>query len=157
MLQDPHALVVPDGTEVVNRRVVPLRDYERVFIPKSVTEIQREAFYNCYNLKEVAIEEGSRLKTIEDSAFCFCRNLAKITLPDGLETIGGCAFLHSSLESVIFPASLRTIGQTSFASCKSLKVVKFNDGLEVLGTSEKRESEDILSPGVFNGSGVESV
>lgn len=39
MLNDPHALVVPDGTEEITWSQYKERDYRRVFIPKSVTEI----------------------------------------------------------------------------------------------------------------------
>lgn len=39
MLQDPHALVVPDGTEVIGENQYRNKEYERVFIPKSVIEI----------------------------------------------------------------------------------------------------------------------
>lgn len=68
------------------------KEYERVFIPKSVVEIQERAFVVCEKLKEVVIEEGSKLKTIGIAAFLNCNNLTKITFPDGLEKIGLHAF-----------------------------------------------------------------
>ena len=92
MLQDPHALVVPDGTKVIGKSQYKGREYECVFIPKSVVEIQERAFAVCEELKEVVIEEGSKLKTIGRAAFLNCSNLTRITFPEGLEKIGLNAF-----------------------------------------------------------------
>ena len=39
-----HILVVPDGIEVIGNSEYSGEDYERVFIPKSVTEIELYAF-----------------------------------------------------------------------------------------------------------------
>ena len=72
-------------------------------------EIQERAFAVCKNLKEVVIEEGSKLKTIGDSAFLNCSNLTRITFPEGLEKIGRGAFQKTKLEGVEFPTSLRMI------------------------------------------------
>ena len=47
MLQDPHALVIPGGTEVINEKEYKNKDYERVFIPKSVVEVGSYAFDCC--------------------------------------------------------------------------------------------------------------
>ena len=51
MLNDPHALVVPDGTEIIEESQYKGKDYERVFIPKSVTIIKEHLFEDCKNLK----------------------------------------------------------------------------------------------------------
>ena len=87
MLKDPHALVIPDGTEVIRYKQYEETDYERVFIPKGVTEIKSGAFSECESLKEVVFEEGSMLKTIGNWVFDGCSNLAKINLPEGLKSI----------------------------------------------------------------------
>lgn len=59
MLRDPRALVVLDGTRVVNGHQYEDTNYERVFVPKSVELIGDFAFDCCQSLKEVVIEEGS--------------------------------------------------------------------------------------------------
>ena len=65
MLNDPHALVILEGTETIEESQYKKTDYERVFIPKSVTKIDGCAFYECKNLREVVFEEGSKLGEIE--------------------------------------------------------------------------------------------
>lgn len=39
MLKDPHALVVLSGTKIIKDSQYRDKDYERVFVPKSVTTI----------------------------------------------------------------------------------------------------------------------
>ena len=111
MLNDPHALVVPDGTEVIEYKQYEKTGYERVFIPKSVMEIQGWAFSGCESLREVVFEEGSKLKTIRDRVFRSCSNLATINLPEGLK-------------SIVYGV---------FADCTSLKHIQLPDGLEKIG------------------------
>ena len=57
----------------------------------------------------------SILKKIEKQAFMHAHNLTKITLPDGLETIGdeafdGCRFK----KAIVLPASIKSIGKKAF-------------------------------------------
>ncbi|GMI04049.1 hypothetical protein TrVE_jg11201 [Triparma verrucosa] len=48
-------------------------------------------------------------------------NLAVVEIPEGVESIGVCAFYHcTSLTTVSFPASLRSIAYGSFQFCSSL-------------------------------------
>ena len=92
MSKDPHALVVPDGTEVIKNGEYSGKDYERVFIPKSVTEIEESAFEDCENLREVVFEEGSKLKVVGREAFRNCNKLTRMTFPEGFEKIGIFSF-----------------------------------------------------------------
>ena len=82
---------------------------ERIVIPKGVEEIQRSAFRECENLKEVVFEAGSVLEKIGNHAFCGCISLKNIQFPDGLETIGVECFESSDLEKIVFPASVKDI------------------------------------------------
>ena len=94
----------------------------------------------------------STLKRIEHGAFCFCKELKSISLPERLEFIGRNCFNQSGLEFIELPSSLRTILRSAFAECKRLKTVKFDEGLEVLGADDKEPQS-----GVFQESAVEDV
>ncbi|GMI07988.1 hypothetical protein TrLO_g95 [Triparma laevis f. longispina] len=49
------------------------------------------------------------------------RNLVVVNIPEGVESIGQCAFSYcSSLTTVSFPTTLASIGQTAFCFCSSL-------------------------------------
>ena len=69
MLKDPHALVVLNGTEIIKDSQYERKNYETVFVPKSVTEIGNNAFEDCRNLKEVVFEEESKLEKIGQDCF----------------------------------------------------------------------------------------
>lgn len=123
MLADLCSLVVPDGTEVIGWSQYKGKAYERVFIPKSVTEIKASAFEDCKNLREVVIEAGSRLRTLGKYVFNGCSRLRSIEIPDGVERIGNECFRHSGIEEITFPSALREIGANAFDDCKNLKTV----------------------------------
>ena len=105
MLKDPRALVVLDGTEIIDERQYKGKDYEWIFIPKSVTIIKEHAFEDCKNLKEVVFEEGSKL-----------------------EKIGYDCFNSSGLEEITLPRTLKNVGFDTFTGCKDLKTIYVEDG-----------------------------
>ena len=107
MLQDPHALVIPDGTEVIKRWQYKETDYERVFVPKSITKIEDSAFKNCKKLKEVVFEEGSKLEEIRY----------------------GC-FVGNKLEEITLPKTLKEIDNYVFDGCNNLRTIYVEDGCE---------------------------
>ena len=84
-------------------------------IPDGVTEISDRAFLRCESLREVMFEAGSELKMIGKSAFEFCKNLAKINLPEGVKSLGDYAFcLCESLKNIQLPNGLEKIGAGCF-------------------------------------------
>ena len=144
---------------------------DRMVIPKGVAEIREWTFSWCRNLKEVVLEEGSRLKTVGDYAFFQCNDLSKINLPggvtsignaalsgclslrnillpDGLESIGAKCFACSGLEEIVFPASVKEIGPALFSCCWKLKSVQLNEGLQRLGEKEVVDGRE-CEGGVF--------
>ena len=48
-----------------------------------------------------------------------------LELPDGIERIGSCWFMASSVEKVVVPTSVKEIGSHAFDGCKELKEVVF--------------------------------
>ena len=91
-VQTVYEVKIPAGTTIITENQFRGQNVYRVFIPESVSEIWDYAFYACENLREVVIEEGSKLKTIGMIAFSDCRNLTKMTFPKELEKIGIGAF-----------------------------------------------------------------
>ncbi len=106
---------------------------------------EMEDMYNYYNwtgdyassIKKVVIEKG--ITRIGDNAFSgtmtyttehdytwCCENLEAIQIPDGVTSIGDCAFAYAAkLKGVKLPGSVKTIGILAFGHCKSLNFVVF--------------------------------
>lgn len=90
---------------------------------KIVTAINSEAFASS------AITEcmlPATIRKIDQRAFAMCANLEKITLNEGLLTIGDYAFEGAStLTEIIIPATVINMNESTFKSCNSLTAVKF--------------------------------
>ena len=108
------------------------KSLETAYIPKSVERIHYNAFRGS-PIKNVVIEEGSNLKSIDSEAFRECRKLESINLPNGLETIGYCAFYVTNLGgTVVIPNSVTSIGDGAFRNTK-IEELYLGDGAISLG------------------------
>ena len=83
----------------------------QIEIPASVEDIGAWAFQWCGVVTKVTFEEGSKLKTIGESAFSSCQQVKEFVVPEGVTTIkadafGGC----DALESLVIPSTVTSIG-----------------------------------------------
>ena len=104
---------------------------EEITLDKNV---KNYAFEGIQSLKKVTLKEG--VTSIGHSAFSDCINLAEINLPSSLETIGEFAFSDCrSLISVDIPAKITAISNYTFYNCRNLQTVVFADNskLERIG------------------------
>ena len=85
-----------------------------------VVTVAEEAFLDCKDLSKVTIPEG--VETIEECAFASCEKLPSLQLPQGLKVIGEQAFAWCyALSSVNIPANVESIGYDAFQNCNALK------------------------------------
>ena len=128
----------------------------KISIPPSVTKIQSGALSDCKgmqvhcsdlsawcrieflfnpltnggifyldNQKVTDLVIPKDIKAIYD-VFTGYKELKSVTFPDGLETIGWCAFAGcTGLETVVLPKSLDTLGTRAFENCTGLTKVQF--------------------------------
>ncbi len=75
------------------------------------------------------VEIDPRITTIANYAFYECTNLKKVTLPEGIVTIGKGAFKASGIEDINFPSTLTRIAEAAFDNCTSLVHLNLNAGL----------------------------
>ena len=83
---------------------------ESVVVPSTLEVLEKHTFCKCRKLSSVVFAEGSRLREIGEDcfaitglrmfkaspnlrkigngAFCFCKNLQRVVLNEGLETMG---------------------------------------------------------------------
>lgn len=124
-------LIIENGIKEIG--MISFSRFEKlssVTIPKSVKKIYSEAFANDVELKKVKIRnQGVK---IDVSAFIGCRNLNKISFPEGEFTgkIGESAFDGCNLKKLNLPYMKnmrKQIGRFAFASNSNLKKVTFSN------------------------------
>ena len=77
--------------------------------------------------------DGRPVKRIDHDAFCSCIELASVTIPETVTSIGYRAFENCSyLERVTLPESITSIGHSVFQDCVRLKDVNIPGGLTTL-------------------------
>lgn len=80
-------------------------------------------FSSCTALEEVSIEAPN----IPGSTFWNCTNLKKVTLQEGVKSIGYQAFYNTAIESITLPSTVDLLGMRAFENCSQLKDVTFNN------------------------------
>lgn len=78
-----------------------------------VTAIAAEAFY--FNMKTTSITLPEGLETIGGSAFFFASGTKTLHIPDSVKTIGAMAFNYVSNAALNIPASIEFIGDSAFS------------------------------------------
>ncbi len=75
-------------------------------------------------LEEVVLGDG--IKNIKNYYLYGCGKVTKISLGNGIETIGAYAFSQTSISEIVIPDSVTEIGEGAFSSCTSLTSVKIS-------------------------------
>lgn len=85
------------------------------------------------SIEHLVVKSG--VTSLSSYAFVGCQNLADVTLPDTLQTIGTMTFYGcDKLDNVTIPASVRTIGSYAFADALSLSRITFAGDAPEFGT-----------------------
>ena len=69
-----------------------------LYIPNSVTVIDKQAFYECISLEKITIPNS--VTSIGEQAFADCYALTILNLPDNTININKNAFLFSPISSI---------------------------------------------------------
>jgi len=119
---DPDFLITKDG--LPNKEGDYLHLYmgndADIVIPEGVKTIGASCFEENETIKSVTM---SHVKTIENGAFRYCKNLSSVTLNDGLEEIGVQAFSSTSLTSLTIPDTVTTLGSSIIEYTKITSIV----------------------------------
>lgn len=95
-------------------------------------------------IKKVIIKDG--VTNIGEGAFCYCRNLTSITIPNTVESIGKGAFAYcSSLVSITIPNSVTSIGISVFYDCSSLTSITIPNSVTNIGIGFLRKCPNLNS------------
>ncbi len=136
-------VIIPPNVTVIKKGMFyGCKQLVEVEIPNSVIEIEDHVFHNCVNLKQVIIEEASRINKIGAYAFAGCVNLEELIISSSVSQIGKYAFANclslNKLEfesiiqnrrelSYIFPSQLDKVPSYAFLNCRNLTKLEFSD------------------------------
>lgn len=97
-----------------------------------VRSIGANAFENNEKIRELLLPE--ELLRVDDSAFCNCVNLKKVTFPEDMKIIGEKAFYgDNALEEITIPGGVVRIGCLAFSECENLKKVAIPETVKDIG------------------------
>lgn len=115
-----------------------------LYIPAGLSELQGSLFDGMYELEEFAVDPDNPNFRVEDGAiytadmttlvrFPPARECPQLTVPEGVEEIGSCAFRFcGGLGAVTLPESVTELGWAAFEGCSSLTDVNIPGGVTAL-------------------------
>jgi hypothetical protein len=101
-------------------------DILEVIFPSTLKSTGLHTFTYCKNIKKVYLNEG--LETIDQSTFSGCSSLEEINIPSTLKSIQYAAFAGcENLKDIYLPGSLIGINNNPFLGCKHLTITCHKD------------------------------
>ena len=128
-----------------------------ITIPSSVTSIGSDAFYYCSSLCDINVSENNANYKSADGnlyskdmteliQYAIGKSDTSFTIPDGVTSIGDCAFRDCrSLTSITIPSSVTSIGSNAFRDCRSLTSIMIPDSVTSIGSSAFQDCSSLTS------------
>ena len=149
-------IIIPDGvTEIERNAFAWCTNVKEIKLPETLETIENYAFESCTGLESIKIP--SKVKTIGEKAFGYCSSLKEINLPESIETLGLGFIVGTQIEEIQIPKSLKS-GSCALCGANELKKVEFEEGTETIITgicevnyfdySENKIEEIIIPDGV---------
>ena len=123
-----------DASSAITSGEVATTDLVAVEIGSCVTGISNSAFTSATTLSSISIP--NTVTNIGDRAFYVCSGLTNITIPNSVTTIGVSAFYWcSGLTSVTIGSGVTSIGNYAFGNCRSLTSVTIPNSITSIANS----------------------
>lgn len=137
---DAGVLFTADRTRLIHYQ--PSLESESYVIPESVEWIGKHSFYNCNNLRKVAI--GRNVDFLGNNPFSDCHRLTLVNNSPHFVYLDGALMDRNMTEIIhyshgrdadefIMPDSVRTIGRNSFWNCKRIRRIVLGRNLRQIG------------------------
>lgn len=124
---------IPDGVERIDMYAFAGSDnLVTVKVPKSVKEIEGNAFEECTNLTEITIP--GTVEKIHGFAFNNSKKLTKVVYGNGIKEIEGGTFYDcEGLTAFTIPNTVTKIGNKAFYGCINMKKITIPKGVTEIG------------------------
>lgn len=146
-------IVFPEAVKTIGREAFFGCHYLRsIVIPEGVNSIDGNAFMNCPALSSIKVDEKNQvynsknncdaiINTATNELITGCKNTI---IPDGVTSIGECAFFGASgMKSIKIPSTIKKIGNYAFKGCEMLKTVELKAGLISIGEEAFYKCEEL--------------
>ncbi len=117
-------IVLPDSLQEIGAAAFSGSGIEKVYIPKNVEEIGSNSFDSCKNLSQITVDQNNAsyksesdclIRKSDDTLISTCK---ESVLPNTLKHIGNCAFKGMSFSKITIPEGVTTIGDYAFLQCE---------------------------------------
>ena len=114
--------IVPEGVTEIAPAAFEGAICEKIILPESLTNIDRQAFVYCNYLEEIVLPKN--LVNIGEYAFMYCKNLKSISLPDSVVVLGRGAFYDCTSLTNVNLGKVENIYGMTFYNCLKLKTLE---------------------------------
>ena len=132
---------------------------KKVIVMDGVTNISQGAFNGCSTLTEIDL--GNTIKAIERNAFYNCFNIEELTIPEGCEKVGDAFLATYKIDCIKIPASVNELAGAIAFTTKKLEIDPANpyyfledgviytkDGKTLYGLTKDSSSDLVIREGV---------
>jgi len=134
IIEDKYGVVYSADGGILLKAKIEKFNCRKYTIPVQTDIIWEGAFEGIDSLEEIVFEDvdgRSSFQYVGEFAFCNCKNLKKIHLPNSIRIMGQCIFRGCShLEEIHFPERMDRIPCECFQGCSSLKTINIPKGLK---------------------------
>ena len=104
-------------------------EIKSVIVQEGITKLGNALFYRCQNMQTISLpstltELGYRIFAQGSGGFQSCGGLTELTLPSGMQKLGGNALRQTDITEIIIPAKVSVIEDYLLATCTKLKTVR---------------------------------
>ena len=136
---------IPDYINTIKELAFKCNDSRSIYIPSSVTTIEKCAFCRCSSLQKISISKSNpnyiSIKGVlynkqQNTIIKFPSNkkISEFKIPNSVTTIGHGAFCGCKyLQSIYIPSTVTIIGNNSFSGCESLQNIEISNSVTTIG------------------------
>ena len=136
-------VVIPDTVKTIKEGFLKETNIEEVIIGSGVSEIGDDCLSSNYKLNKINVSSANE-KFMSKEGVLFSKSgktlmiypIAKngeYIVPNGVETIGYCAFEKSHISNIQFPNTLKRISGFAFSDCDNLKSISLPNSVQSIG------------------------